>query len=293
MTRPNPLNIGASNLAWAPEQTAEALGLLARLGATGVEAAPTRIAEWDRLDAAAVAEYRRRVEDAGLRVCSLQAILFGRPDVQLLADDAGFVAMAEHMRLVAAVAQGLGAGVAVLGAPRNRTRGALPAMQAEALAAERLHALGDIVGPAGLTIGLEPVPAQYGADFMLRAVDMRRVVARCGHPAVRAHLDCACAMLGGDDIGAEIAATGNGLAHYHIAEPELRGFDAPVCAHGAAAAALAATGYAGWAVIEMREQPSGLAALGRAVRFAQDIYGQDTCRPAAHRRNAHRQDLCC
>ena len=264
--------LGVSNLAWAPERTTEALALLARLGVAGVEAAPTRIAAWDQLDAATVADYRRRVEDAGLRVCSLQAILFGRPDVQLLADDAAFQAMAEHMRQVAAVAHGLGAEVAVLGAPRNRTRGALAPIEAEALAAERLRALGDIAGPAGLTIGLEPVPAQYGADFMPRAADVRRVVGLCGHPAVRTHLDCACVMLGGDDIAAEIVATAAGLAHYHIAEPELGTFEAPACAHGAAAAALAATGYAGWAVIEMREQPNGLGAIERAVRFAQDVY---------------------
>ena len=272
MRQANSLALGVSNLAWTPEQTTDALALLARLGVTGIEAAPTRIAAWDRLDAAAVAGYRRRVEDAGLRVCSLQAILFGRPEVQLLADEAAFLAMAEHMRRVAEVAHELGAGVAVLGAPHNRIRGGLPMAAAEVLAAERLRTLGDIAGAAGLTIGLEPVPAQYGADFMLLAADVRRVVGLCGHPAVRTHLDCACVMLGGGDIGTEIAATGAVLAHYHIAEPELGGFDAPVCAHGEAAAALAAMGYAGWAVIEMREQPSGLVAVERAVRFAQGIY---------------------
>ncbi len=274
MRQANLLNPAVSNLAWAPEQTTDALALLARLGVTGIEVAPTRIAAWERLDAAAVAGYRRRVEDAGLRVCSLQAILFGRPEVQLLADEAAFLAMAEHMRRVAEVSHGLGAGVAVLGAPRNRIRGGLTMAAAEVLAAERLRVLGDIAGAAGLTIGLEPVPAQYGADFMLLAADVRRVVGLCGHPAVRTHLDCACVMLGGGDIGTEIAATGAGLVHYHIAEPELGGFDTPVCAHAEAAAALAAIGYAGWAVIEMREQPSGLVAVERAVRFAQGIYGR-------------------
>lgn len=270
--------LGVSNLAWAPEQTDEALALLARHGVAGVEAAPTRIAAWDQLDTAAVAEYRRRVEDAGLRVCSLQAILFGHSDAQLLADDAAFRSMAEHMRQVAAVAHGLCAGVAVLGAPRNRSRGALAMADAEVLAAERLRVLGDITGLAGLTIGLEPVPPQYGADFMLRAADVRRVVALCEHEAVRTHLDCACVMLGGDDIGTEIAVTGDGLAHYHIAEPELGTFAKPVCAHAEAAMALDSAGYGGWVVIEMREQPEGLAALDSAIRFARETYGRVTCR---------------
>ncbi len=264
--------LGVSNLAWAPGETAAALGLLARLGVEGIEAAPTRIAGWDRLDAAAARGYRTQVEDAGLRVCSLQAILFGRPDVQLLADPAAFDALSEHMRQVAEVAEALGAGVAVLGAPRNRARGALPPAEAEALAAERLRVLGDIAAPAGLVIGLEPVPARYGADFMLRAADVRRVVAAAGHRAVRTHLDCACVALGGDEIGAEVAATGAGLAHYHAAEPDIGPFDAPVCAHAEAAAALDGIGYGGWTVIEMREQPSGLDAVERAVRFAGQAY---------------------
>jgi len=272
MTQQGMMRLGVSNLAWAPEQTAQALGLLAWLGADGIEVAPTRIAAWERLTAAAVTQYRALVEDAGLRVCSLQAILFGRPKDQLLEDEPAFLAMAEHMRRVAEVAQLLGAGVAVLGAPRNRNRGTLALHDAEALAAERLRLLGDIAGPAGLTIGLEPVPAQYGADFLLRADDVRRMVARAEHPAIRTHLDCACVMLGGDDIGAELTATGAGLAHYHIAEPELGPFAEPVCAHDAAAAALAAIDYGGWAVIEMREQPDGLDAVDRAVRFARRTY---------------------
>ncbi len=266
------VKLGMSNLAWAPGETAAALGLLARLGMEGIEAAPTRIADWDHLDAAAARGYRAQVEDAGLRVCSLQAILFGRPDVQLLADGAAFGRLAEHMRQVATVAEALGAGIAGLGAPRNRTRGALPPAEAEALAAERLRVLGDIAAPAGLVIGLEPVPVQYGADFMLRASEVRRVVAAADHPAVRTHLDCACVTLEGDDIGAEVAATGAGLAHYHAAEPDIGPFDAPACAHGQAAAALHGIGYGGWVVVEMREQPSGLHAVERAARFASQTY---------------------
>lgn len=264
--------LGVSNLAWLPDQAPAALGMIARLGADGVEVAPTRVAPWGSLDASAVAEYRRHVEGEGMVVCSLQAILFGRDSLQLLAGEPAFQALAEHMRHVAEVAHGLGAGVAVLGAPRNRIRGALGIAEAEALAARRLRVLGDIVADAGLAIGLEPVPAEYGADFMLRAVDVRRVVALCGHPAVRTHLDCACVMLGGDAIEDEIAATGPSLAHYHIAEPGLGPFDRPACAHGEAAAALGAIAYQGWRVIEMREQPSGLAAVAAAVGFARHTY---------------------
>ena len=153
---------------------------------------------------------------------------------------------------------------------------AVPEADAEGLAAARLRILGDIAQAAGLTIALEPVPACYGADFLLCAADVRRLVRQCGHPAIRTHLDSACALLAGDGLADEIAATGSGggsLAHYHIAEPDLGPFDAPSCPHAAAGDALRRAGYAGWLVIEMREQPGGLASLETAVRLAWRAYG--------------------
>ena len=266
------MRLGVSNLAWAPEQAGEAMRRLAALGVAGVEVAPTRIAAWDRLRAAEVTAYRRMAEDAGLQVSSVQAVFYGRPELQLLGHAASFRAMAEHMRVAAAVAAGLGAGVAVFGAPQNRRRGEMGEGDAESLGAERLRVLGDIAADAGLVIGIEPAPPCYGADFLLHAASVRRLVAACGHRAVRTHLDTACVTLAGDRIEEEIAATGAGLAHFHIAEPELGGFGTPLPAHGLAALALRSSGYEGWVVIEMREQEAGLDAVETAVRFAREAY---------------------
>ena len=269
------MKLGISNLAWAPEADAGARDLLPGLGVHGIEVALTRIAAWDTLTPARLAAYRRAWSDAGLAMSSLQAIFFDRPEAQLLGDAAGFEAMAEHLRAVAAHAAILGAGVAVFGAPRNRTRGPRPLPEAEALAAERLHALGDIAARGNLVLGIEPVPAPYGSDFMQHAADMLRVVAACAHPNVRPHLDTACVGLAGDDIAAAIADAGPALAHYHAAEPGLRRFDAPAPAHATAAAALALTGYDGWVVIEMRQQDDdGLAAVAEAARFAAATYAR-------------------
>ena len=264
--------IGISNLAWPPDQAAQALVLLQSLGVAGVEVAPTRIADWGDLKDPILHAYRRSIESAGLVICSLQAILFGRPELQLLSDDFSFSPMVEHLRRVGHIAQALGAGVAVFGAPHNRLRGSLPPREAEDLAAERLRVLGEVAMAAGLTLGIEPIPAQYGADFLLRAEDVRRVVAMVSHDGVGVHLDSACVGLGGDDLAAEIATTGGGLKHYHVAEPNLGAFEAPWCGHAGAARALERQGYSGWKVIEMREQPSALDAIRTAVAFAKDCY---------------------
>ncbi len=263
------MKLGLSNLAWPG---ADAFDRLAALGAAGIEVAPTRIAPWDALTPATLAAYRRAAEAAGLTIPSLQSIFYGLPGAQLLGDTAAFAAMREHMRRVAVIAASLGARIAVFGAPNNRRRFALPEPDAEALAAERLHALGDIAAPAGLTIALEPVPPEYGGDTLTHAAAALRVVQAAAHPAVRLHLDTACALLAHDSIAAAIAAAGPTLAHFHAQEPGLAPFATPRAEHQAAATALRAAAYPGWIILEMREQPNPWPAIEQALQYARPTY---------------------
>ena len=265
--------LGVSNLAWAPEAEDRAFALLAEHGAGGVEVAPTRIAAWDALTPARLAAFRQGCAASGLAVSSLQAVFFGRPDVALLGDRSAFAAMCEHMRVLAGIAEALGARVAVFGAPKSRLKGALSEPDAMALAAERLRVLGDIAGAGGLTLGMEPVPPVYGADFLNHARDVVAIVEQTAHPQVRAHLDTACVTLGGDDPAAAIRAAAPLLAHYHMAEPDLGPFSDPSCDHAGAGRALDEVGYGGWVVIEMRQgQGDGLAAVATAIGFARGHY---------------------
>ncbi len=277
------MKLGVSNLAWPAEATGAALSTLPSLGVVGLEVAPTRIADWGALTSAALTGYRSRVEAAGLRVCSLQAIFFGRPQAQLLGDAGGFAEMADHLKRVSEIGHGLGAGVAVFGAPRNRAKGSLSGREAQCLAAERLRILGSICAPAGLRLVLEPIPERYGADFLLHAAEVRDVVALCGHESIGAHLDTACVTLAGDSIGDEIGRTLPNLCHFHAAEPDIGPFDSPICHHEAAAAALRSGGYDRWVVLEMREQPGGLLAVEEAACFVSALYSQNSTLPP-HRR---------
>ena len=148
----------------------------------------------------------------------------------------------------------------------------MPAAEAVELAAERFRKLGDIAQQGGLTIGIEPVPSRYGADFLTSYADVVDMARRADHAHVRAHLDSACVYLGGDDIAQAVVAAAPWLAHYHIAEPDLTGFADPVCDHDAAASALARVGYAGRIVIEMKQADDPLASLREALDFARRRY---------------------
>ena len=267
--------LGVSNLAWPARAEAAALALLAARGVRGVEVAPTRIAPWEELTPARLSGFRVSCAQAGLSVSSLQAIFYLKPEASLLGDAAGFSAMCEHMRVVAGIADALGAGVAVFGAPRSRLRGTLAPLDAILLGAERLRRLGELAATGGLVLGIEPVPASYGADFLNHARDVVQIVGLADHPCVRVHLDTACVTLAGDDPAEAIRDAAPLLAHYHVAEPQLGPFAAPLCDHASAGAALDAIDYAGWVVIEMRELEAaddGLDAIRVAIDCAQANY---------------------
>lgn len=268
------MRLAVSNLAWPVQQDDAAFHLLASLGVQGVEVAPTKLAPWSELTATHLSEFRGRLASAGLVVSSLQAILYGLDRPQLLGDEPQFQLMRDHLKIVADIAAQLGARALVFGAPRNRARGAAANGDAWRIARDRLRIIAENVANAGAVLGIEPVPAAYGGDFLGSWRDVLKMVREVDHPGVRVHLDTACVMLGGDFIGEAVTASTDWLAHFHAAEPQLVPFDAPVSDHAAAAAALKAAHYDKWISIEMREQPQDpLPAVSQAVRTVQRLYG--------------------
>ena len=74
-----------SNIAWKTHDDPAVLASLRDAGVRGIEVAPTKIwPKWQGAGAAAATAYRRRMDDAGFALPALQAILFDRPELQLL-----------------------------------------------------------------------------------------------------------------------------------------------------------------------------------------------------------------
>jgi sugar phosphate isomerase/epimerase len=267
------MRLSVSNLAWPADQEAAAFGRLAALGVAGIEVAPTRIAPWAGLAPSVLADYRARVEDQGLFVSSLQAILYGCDDLHLLGDAASFAGLCDHVRRVAEIAATLGGSVLVFGAPRNRRRGDKPEAEVWPLGRDRLRRLGEIVAASNVAIGIEPVPAYYGGDFLCGWDDVLRMVREIDHPGIRVHLDTGCVGLGGGSIGEAVAASHQWLAHFHAAQPGLGSFAEPTENHAEAATMLRACGYDRWVAIEMREQETDpIGAMETAIHAVLGIY---------------------
>jgi D-psicose/D-tagatose/L-ribulose 3-epimerase len=265
------MRISVSNIAWPAELDAEAYALLTGLGVAGIEVAPTRVwPGWDGISPSSVKMLREKIEGRGLRVSSIQSILFQKPELQLFGEGAGF---ADHLKLCAGLAAELGAGAVVFGAPKNRDRGALSEDEAFARAVEVFGPIAEAYAAAGVALCLEANPTQYACNFVTHGREAARLVRAVGSAGFRLHLDTACAAMAGEDVAELVRENADILAHFHASEPMLGGFASPSEGHVGAAAGLREVGYAGWVAVEMRTQEDVLRALAQAAGFAMETYG--------------------
>jgi len=267
------MKLAVSNIAWDPAEDAAVLTLCERLGVSGVEVAPTKIWPDFRGASRAAAEARRaELAARGFEVPALQAILFGRPELQLFGPPAVQEQLLAHLGQVAELAAGLGAKVLVFGSPKNRDRGGLSAEQAQVEAASVLERAGEICAERGVSLCLEPNPKAYACNFLTHWYEVKELVERVAHPGVRIHLDTACMVLEGDDPHEAIRATAARISHFHVTEPNLADFSAPVLDHAAIGQTLREAGYAGWLSIEMRRSDDPLRSIEQAVSFVSKHY---------------------
>jgi sugar phosphate isomerase/epimerase len=265
------MRLAVSNLAWGLAEQDSILPILSSLGVSGIEVAPTKIGAWESITSSMLANFRSYLGDNGLCISSLQAIFFGKPDAQLLANAEGFNIMCGHVDKLADIAAQLGAEVAVFGTPKNRLRGELANEAAFELATERFRKLGDIC-QGRMKIGIEPVPAFYGSDFIQTAKEDLALVQAVNHSAIGLHLDTGCVFLASDSIDVAIHEGASQLIHFHVAEPELATFTSPKANHLLASEALQAIKYDRWLSIEMKESANAIKAVAEAVEFVKNTY---------------------
>lgn len=263
-----------SNIAWTvDEERAMALQLRA-WGADGVEVAPSR--HWPDLSTVSdqdVASYRGFWREHGLVVSSMQALLYGRPDLTMFQDAATRARTLAYLCHAARIGAGLGAQVLVFGSPRNRRRGDVGHAEAVGIATDFFRRLGDHAVDQGVTIGLEANPTAYDCDFLTTNAEATSFVTAVGHPGIVHHIDVGGTILMNESIDV-VVRDACPVAHVHASEPHLTELGRHETAHRSIAAALAGVGYNKWVSIEMRRDagdPAG--AVERAIRLAAALYG--------------------
>ena len=266
------MTLAMSNIAWLPAERIGAYAILAETGITGLEIAPGLFfhaaADPFAPDAASARAALAEAADAGLRLVSMQSLLFGVPGAALFEGPEPRAAFTRAMRRAIALAGRFAIPNLVFGSPaQRRVPEHLPLADALADAADLFRLLGEDASAAGTVIAIEPNPAAYGTNFLTTLEDAARFVALVDHAAVTLNLDLGAMHMNGSfgEVPALLPALLPVISHVHVSEPHLAPAPASPDALAPVLRDLEAHGYARAIAIEMKRSDAGLADVRQAA----------------------------
>lgn len=269
------MKLAMSNIAWSRADDAAVAAMMRDAGVTGVEIAPT--ARWDDplgVSSETLRETRDWWASQGIAIVSLQALLFGHPELTLFESEAQRRATLAYLTGMMDVAAELGAGPMVFGSPKNRARGEMSIADASTVAKEFFFDAGARAHQRGVTLCIEPNPTGYACDFVNTTSEGIALVNAVGVTSgFGLHLDAGALAMNAEPVAESIAAAMPVLRHFHASEPSLAPLGTGGSDHAACAAALRESGYSGWVSMEMRSPPDGLEGLARAMAVLTASYG--------------------
>lgn len=248
------MKLAVSNIAWERHDDPRVLKFLRNNGVSGIEIAPTKLwPEWNGASYREAKNYNKKMKTHGFRLPAMQAILFGKPELQIFNKES-HRAFFEHIKLLGDLANGFGCQVLVFGAPKNRKRGVVSYDKAWNLAVDFFYKASHICKSHECCMGLEPNPVEYGCDFITNVLDAKKMVDEVNHKNFKLHLDSGGISMNGGDI-AGIIEQAQSFVHYHISEPMLKPIHSGVVNQKKGIKALGSMNYKGWISMEMK-QPS-------------------------------------
>ena len=264
--------LAVSNIAWSPDEEVVAYELLVKCGVKNLEIAPPRF--WPDIFLASEQDIHQSLQpalDAGLQIVAFQAILFGKADL-LLFDANSRPLLAGYLNRMAQICAWSGAKTMVFGAPANRlVPEGMTKTEAFDIATNFFQKLGKHASDLGVTFGIEANPTAYQCNFCTHVGDVIELVRRVDSPGVRWHLDSGELAMNQENIVEVISNDADLICHAHVSEPMLGGFEQPWSGHAQVLHTLEAVHYTGPISLEMKRQPDGLAAVERAIRFANSL----------------------
>ena len=210
-----------SNIALPPFHHERELNQLGELGFSGLEVAPSRV--WEnsaRVKPAEVAQYRKRVEAAGLKVLGIHSLFFDQPDLGLFKGREVRERTLDFLTHLSQLCADLGGRTLVYGSPRARRRNGLPLEEADREAESFFEELCGRINGHGTCFVIEALgPTE--SDYIHSVRHALRITQKVRHPALQSHLD-AKAVTEADEatsqVFREVAPT---LAHFHVNDPGL------------------------------------------------------------------------
>jgi len=218
------------------------------------------------------------IKDRGLKLISMQSLLFGVSGAGLFESDHARGNLARGMERAITIAERFGIPNLVFGSPgQRRIPDGLPLSAALDQAANVFRSFAVSAQGAGTKIAIEANPAAYGTNFLNTLDEVVEFVAMVDHPAVATILDVGAMHMNGDfdTIAARVPALLPRLNHVHVSEPNLAPAPHDAAALGPVLDALRKAPYDKFVSIEMKRPPDGIvgvrAAIDRLIMAARGI----------------------
>ena len=269
------MKLTISNIAWQRHEDPKIAKLLADQGITAIEVAPTKV--WDYpLDVTlqTVNKYLDFWHAYGIRVSSLQALLFGRPELQLFGSGNIRQQMLEYLKKIIKLGGDMGAEALVFGSPKNRLLNGLSFEEAKKIAVDFFYELGQTATKHGTCLCIEPNPVAYGCDFITDSLQAHHLVSEVAHPGFALHLDAAAMTLSQENVKDILPSLVSKLRHFHISEVNLALIGEGSVDHPLFNNCLKQGNYTHWLSIEMRanDEKDNYPVIETVLNYVQNVY---------------------
>lgn len=270
--------LAISNIAWNNDESDAVLDILKNHGINAIEVAPAKIVnDVQAFSDDEVISYRKKMNNAGISISSMQALLFGGPSGNIFSKENESNAIQSHLSKVIHMAGLLGAGKLVFGSPKNRLRNDIPFSQAIDIAAKFFYPLAVQAKNVGTMLCVEPNPTYYGCDFVINSKEALELKNHVNHLGFGIHLDLAGLRLSNEDIYNTILNLNEKIEHFHISEKDLAPIGIDIETHNLACRALQHIQYQGWLSIEMKRTDMPLQDIDASISLIKEIYGPVLC----------------
>jgi len=268
------LKFAVSNIALPAFDHTSDLERLAEFGLEALEVAPSRVWRdtWHGLTTVEVADYRRRIENAGLGVVGLHSLFYDQPQLGLFKEPVERAESLDFLEHLSKVCRDLGGKTLIYGGGRNR--GNLPADEAKAEAVAFFGELSARVEDHGTCFCFEPLGPD-DSDFINSGLESLAIVEEVGSSALRVQLDAKALVENGEAHIETFRAVEPMLVHFHANEPGLGvlGSSGKID-HAALGRMLRDIGYDGYVSIEQRQLDDAdpLADVAKSARHLKECY---------------------
>lgn len=240
------MRLSCSNIAWQQEQDGTVYALMRDMGFTGLEIAPTRFFPDRPYDCTAqmTEKSAELLKDYGLRVVSMQSILYGRKECLFDPDQAEL--LLKYLEQAFSFGEAAGGCNFVFGCPKNRI---MPDGCTEKDALPFFERAAESAGKHGCVLSVEANPPMYGTNFLnttKEAFSFARKV-----PGLKVNLDFGTIVNQCENLKT-VAANSDMIGHVHISEP---GLVSVICRqeHRELAELLREQDYDGYVSVEMKQ----------------------------------------